>query len=66
VLIYDDGKVSACSCRDSEGVMEIGDITKESLHAIRNGLGDRENEKLLIGGATPQELADRARAHVPQ
>jgi len=37
VLIYDDGKVSACSCRDSEGVMEIGDITKESLFDIRNG-----------------------------
>jgi len=37
VLIYDDGKVSACSCRDSEGVMEIGDITTQSLAEIRNG-----------------------------
>jgi hypothetical protein len=37
VLIYDDGKVSACSCRDSEGVMEIGDITRQSLAEIRNG-----------------------------
>jgi Iron-sulfur cluster-binding domain len=37
ILIYDDGKVSACACRDSENVMEIGDITKESLVQIRNG-----------------------------
>jgi MoaA/NifB/PqqE/SkfB family radical SAM enzyme len=37
MLVYDDGKVSACSCRDSENVMAIGDITKESLLQIRNG-----------------------------
>ncbi len=37
MLVYDDGKVSACACRDSENVMEIGDITKESLLQIRNG-----------------------------
>lgn len=36
VLVYDDGKVSACSCRDSEGVMEIGDIKTQSLAEIRN------------------------------
>ena len=34
ILIYDDGKVSACSCRDPEGVMEIGDITQQSLAEI--------------------------------
>jgi MoaA/NifB/PqqE/SkfB family radical SAM enzyme len=37
IVVYDNGKVSACACRDSEGVMEIGDITKESLYDIRNG-----------------------------
>ena len=37
MLIYDDGKVSACSCRDSEGVMEIGDIKTQSLAEIRSG-----------------------------
>jgi len=37
LLIYDDGKVSACPCRDSEGEMEIGDITKQSLLDIRTG-----------------------------
>jgi len=37
MLVYDDGKVSACACRDSEGVMEIGDLSKESLADIRKG-----------------------------
>jgi uncharacterized Fe-S cluster-containing radical SAM superfamily protein len=37
LVVYDDGKVSACACRDSEGAMEIGDITKETLIGIRNG-----------------------------
>jgi hypothetical protein len=36
LVVYDDGKVSACGCRDSEGIMEIGDITRESLFEIRN------------------------------
>jgi MoaA/NifB/PqqE/SkfB family radical SAM enzyme len=36
VLIYDDRKVSACACRDSENVMGIGDITKQSLAEIRS------------------------------
>jgi hypothetical protein len=37
LIVYDDGKISACGCRDSEGVMEIGNITRESLMEIRNG-----------------------------
>jgi hypothetical protein len=37
ILVYDDGKVSACACRDSEGVMEIGDLTKQSLAEIQSG-----------------------------
>ena len=37
ILIYDDGKVSACPCRDSEGVMEVGDIRTQNLAEIRNG-----------------------------
>jgi MoaA/NifB/PqqE/SkfB family radical SAM enzyme len=35
MLVYDNGKVSACACRDSEGVMEIGDLSKQSLADIR-------------------------------
>lgn len=34
VVVYDDGKVSACACRDSEGVMTIGDIMQQSLAEI--------------------------------
>jgi MoaA/NifB/PqqE/SkfB family radical SAM enzyme len=37
ILIYDDGKVSACACRDSEGLMEVGDLTKQSLAEIQSG-----------------------------
>ncbi len=36
MVVYDDGKVSACGCRDSEGVMNIGDLTKESFKNICN------------------------------
>ena len=35
VVVYDDGKVSACGCRDSEGVMEIGDILTEGFAEMR-------------------------------
>ena len=42
VLVYDDGKVSACACRDSENVMSLGDITKQSLADIRSGPRYRE------------------------
>jgi sulfatase maturation enzyme AslB (radical SAM superfamily) len=37
LIVYDDGKVSACACRDSEGVMEIGDIMTEGFVEMRNG-----------------------------
>ena len=37
ILMYDDGKVSACASRDSEGAMVVGDITKRSLLSILNG-----------------------------
>jgi MoaA/NifB/PqqE/SkfB family radical SAM enzyme len=35
MAIYDDGTVTACGCRDSEGVMKIGDLTKQSLKDIQ-------------------------------
>lgn len=38
VVVYDDGKVSACACRDSEGVMEIGNIMTQSLAEMRGSL----------------------------
>jgi len=37
LIVYDDGKVSACACRDSEGAMEIGDIMQEGFLEMRNG-----------------------------
>jgi len=37
VVVYDDGKVSACACRDSEGVMAIGNIMTQSLAEMRGG-----------------------------
>jgi sulfatase maturation enzyme AslB (radical SAM superfamily) len=37
IVIYDNGKVSACACRDSEGTMEIGDIMIDNLITMRNG-----------------------------
>lgn len=54
ILIYDDGKVSACSCRDSENVMEIGDITKESLVQIRNGPRFKE----MIGAFMRRDISN--------
>ena len=44
VVVYDDGKVSACACRDSEGVMTIGDLMTQSLASIIAG---RERQKML-------------------
>lgn len=37
LIVYDDGKVSACACRDSEGVMEIGNIMTEGFVEMRTG-----------------------------
>ena len=54
ILIYDDGKASACSCRDSEGIMEIGDITRESLAEIRNG----PRFKAMLAAFMRRDLAD--------
>jgi hypothetical protein len=36
LIVYDDGRVSACACRDSEGVMEIGDIMRDGFLMMRN------------------------------
>ena len=44
VVVYDDGKVSACACRDSEGVMLIGDLMTQSLADI---IASRERQKML-------------------
>lgn len=44
VVVYDDGKVSACACRDSEGVMLIGDLMTQSLAGI---IASRERQKML-------------------
>ena len=44
VVVYDDGKVSACACRDSEGVMMIGDLLTQPLADI---IASRERQKML-------------------
>ena len=44
VVVYDDGKVSACACRDSEGVMTIGDLMTQSLADI---IASVERQKML-------------------
>lgn len=36
MVVYDDGSVSACACRDSENVMPLGKI-EDGIHALRNG-----------------------------
>lgn len=37
LVVYDDGQVSACPGRDSENVMNIGDIKTEGFLEMRNG-----------------------------
>jgi radical SAM protein with 4Fe4S-binding SPASM domain len=37
LVVYDDGEVSACACRDSENVMNIGNIKTQTLFEMRNG-----------------------------
>ncbi|MBU1042287.1 MAG: SPASM domain-containing protein [Proteobacteria bacterium] len=36
-MIYDNGEVTACGCRDAVGALRIGNITTQSLAEIRNG-----------------------------
>lgn len=36
IVVYDDGSVSACACRDSEGAMTIGSID-DGIAQLRNG-----------------------------
>src|SRR5215471_13904184 len=37
LVVYDDGQVSACACRDSENIMNIGNIMEETLFMMRWG-----------------------------
>lgn len=54
LIVYDDGKVSACSCRDSEGVMEIGDIMTEGFVEMRGG----ERFQSMLDAFMSRDIAD--------
>lgn len=51
--VYDDGTVTACACRDSEGVMKLGHIS-EGLHALRNS----EQYQSMLGDFTRRDLSN--------
>lgn len=45
-----DGKVTACGCLDVDGDLVIGDIRKQTIREIRNGVGVKRLKRLFKQG----------------